>query len=59
MICFQSFFFYEELNIRKADHTFKEYAMSYKVEIVKKKDPLIQLEVKQVNQALKTCLVIF
>ena len=33
--------------------------MSYKVEIVKKKDPLIQLEVKQVNQALKTCLVIF
>ena len=33
--------------------------MSYKVEIVKKKDPLIQLEVNQVNQALKTCLVIF
>ena len=31
--------------------------MSYKVELVAKKDPLIQLE--QVNQVLKTCLMIF
>ena len=31
--------------------------MSYKVELVEKKDPLIQLE--QVNQVLKTCLMIF
>ena len=31
--------------------------MSYKTELVEKKDPLIQLE--QVNQVLKTCLMIF
>ena len=31
--------------------------MSYKIELVEKKDPLIQLE--QVNQVLKTCLMIF
>ena len=36
--------FYEELNIIRTDHTFKGYAMSYKVELVEKKDPLIQLE---------------
>ena len=31
--------------------------MSYEIELVEKKDPLIQLE--QVNQVLKTCLMIF
>ena len=31
--------------------------MSYKVELVEKKDPLIQLEL--VNLVLKTCLMIF
>ena len=31
--------------------------MSYKIELVEKKDPSIQLE--QVNQVLKTCLMIF
>ena len=36
--------FYEELNVIKTDHAFKGYAMSYKVELVEKKDPLIQLE---------------
>ena len=35
--------FYEELNGIKTDHAFRGYAMSYKVEIVEKKDPLIQL----------------
>ena len=29
--------FYEELNVIKIDHSFKEYAMSYKVELVEKK----------------------
>ena len=36
--------FYEELNVIKTDHAFKGYAMSYKVELVGKKNPLIQLE---------------
>ena len=36
--------FYEELNVIKTDHTFKGYAMSYRLELVEKKDPLIQLE---------------
>ena len=37
--------FYEELYAVKIDHAFKEYAMSYKVELVEeKKNPLIQLE---------------
>ena len=36
--------FYEELNVIKTNHAFKGYAMSYKVELVEKKDPLIQLE---------------
>ena len=36
--------FYEELNVIKADHVDKGYAVSYKVELVEKKDPLIQLE---------------
>ena len=35
--------FYEELNI-KINHAFKGYAMSYKVEIIEKKDPIKQLE---------------
>ena len=36
--------FYEELNIIIANHAFRGYVMSYKVEIVEKKDPIIQLE---------------
>ena len=36
--------FYEELNVIKTDPAFKGYPMSYKVELVEKKDPLIQLE---------------
>ena len=30
--------FYEKLNIIKRNHAFRRYAMSYKVEIVEKKD---------------------
>ena len=36
--------FYEELNMIKTNHAFKRYKMSYKVELVKKKDSLIQLK---------------
>ena len=36
--------FYEELNVIKTNHTIRGYAMSYKVEIIEKKDPIKQLE---------------
>ena len=41
----------------KKNQAFRGYAMSYKVEITEKKDPIVQLEA--VNQVLKICLVIF
>ena len=36
--------FYEELNVIKTNHTFRGYAMNYKVELVEKKDPITQLK---------------
>ena len=36
--------FYEELNVVKTDHVFRGHAMSYKVEIFEKKDPIKWLE---------------
>ena len=36
--------FYEELNVIKTNHAFRGYAMSYKVEIIEKKDPTKQLQ---------------
>ena len=36
--------FYDQLNIIRTDHAFSGYAMSYKVEIVDKKDLIVQLE---------------
>ena len=36
--------FYEKLNVIKTNHAFRGYAMSYKVEITEKKDPIKQLE---------------
>ena len=36
--------FYDQLNIISADHAFSGYAMSYKVEIVDKRDLIVQLE---------------
>ena len=36
--------FYEEVNVLKTKHAFRGYAMSYKVEIIEKKDPIKQLE---------------
>ena len=35
--------FYEELNEIKRNYLFKGYKMSYKVELVEKKDPITQL----------------
>ena len=36
--------FYEELSVLKTNHAFRGYAMSYKVKLVGKKDPIKQLE---------------
>ena len=36
--------FYEEQNVIKTNHAFKGYAMSYKVEMTEKKDPIKQVE---------------
>ena len=36
--------FYEELSVTKTDHAFTGYAVSYKVKLVKKKDPIKRLE---------------
>ena len=32
--------FYEELNVMKTNHAFRAYVMSYKVELIEKKDPI-------------------
>ena len=36
--------FYEQLNVRKTNQAFRGYAKSYKVEIIEKKDLIVQLE---------------
>ena len=36
--------FYEQLGVIKADQAFRGYAMSYKFEIIERKDPVVQLE---------------
>ena len=36
--------FYEELNGIKTNHAFRIYSISYKVELIEKKDPIKQLE---------------
>ena len=36
--------FYEQLSVIKTDKVFSGYARSYEVEIVEKKDPILQLE---------------
>ena len=36
--------FYEELIVIKSNHAFTVYSMSYKVELVERKDPIEQLE---------------
>ena len=39
--------FYEELNVIKTNIAFRGYAVSYKVELVEKKDPTEQLEARK------------
>ena len=39
--------FYEELNVIKTNIAFRGYALSYKVELVEKKDPTEQLEARK------------
>ena len=41
--------FYEQLSVIKTDQAFKEYAMSYKVEIIVKKHPIVQLEASKLS----------
>ena len=41
--------FYEELNMIKTSDAFRGYAMSYKVEIIERKDPINQLEASKLR----------
>ena len=41
--------FYEQLIIIKTSQAFRGYAMSYKVEIIERKDPIVQLEVSKLS----------
>ena len=41
--------FYEQLDVIKTDQAFSGYAMSYKVEIVEKKDPIVQLKASKLS----------
>ena len=49
--------FYEQLSVIKTNQAFRGYAVSYEVEAIELKDLIVQL--KQVNQVLKICLMIF
>ena len=40
---------FEQLSVIKKDQVFRGYAMSYKVEIIEKKDPIIQLEATKLS----------
>ena len=41
--------FYEQLSVIKTYQAFKGYEMSYKVEIIEKKDPILQLEASKLS----------
>ena len=41
--------FFEELNVIKTNHAFRGYKMSYKVEMIEKKDPIKQLKASTLN----------
>ena len=41
--------FYEQLSVIKTNQAFKEYVMSYKVEIVERKDAIVQLEASKLS----------
>ena len=41
--------FYEQLSTIKTDQAFKWYTMSYKVEIIEKRDPIVQLKASKLS----------
>ena len=41
--------FYEQISVIKTDPAFKGYAMSYKIEIIEKKYPIVQLKASKLN----------
>ena len=41
--------FYKDLSVKEISEAFKRYAKSYRVEIVDKKDPMIQLYSSKVH----------
>ena len=41
--------FYEQLSITKTDQAFKGHVMSHNVEILEKKDPIVQLEASKLS----------
>ena len=41
--------FHDQLSIRKTNKAFSGYAKSYKVEIVERKDPIVQLEASKLS----------
>ena len=41
--------FHDQLSIIKTDQAFSGYAMSYKLEIVERKDPIVQLEASKLS----------
>ena len=45
--------FYEQLSIIKTNQVFRGYKMSYKVEIIERKDPIVQLEA--IKLSIKDC----
>ena len=43
--------FYEQLSVIKTNQAFRGYGMSYKVEIIERKDPIVQLEVNKASKS--------
>ena len=41
--------FYEQLSVIKTDQAFREYAMSCKIEIIERKDPVVQLKASKLS----------
>ena len=42
---------YEQLRVMKTNQAFAGYAMSYKVEMIERKDPIVQLEVNKASKS--------
>ena len=41
--------FYEQVSVIKTDQAFRGYAMSYKIELIEKKDRIVQLEASKLS----------